>query len=256
MSKNSFQDLIQEYHKVLGPRHKYYGKSAGSDDGTGAKRYFNALSQKNTAAAQNELKNQVGVNEGLRGSLSDLQGKLSGLQGQYDSQFASNTDLRTQLNKALADLKQKQVVQPVKPPAYVAPQVTQPKIDPFTSHFQGKTIYDTQQMLRDITNTPGYNSGALSWHPAAHFLRNNNNYTALPNGQISNRYGAYDSSTVEKFFNNKANYPANVSFPYKLPTISVADLQNYSNGTSVMPKSASTPSSSLKSSMFSGFRWF
>ncbi len=91
--------------------------------------------------------------------------------------------------------------------------------------FKGMTIYDTAQMMKDLAPYGG--GGSLNWHPAAYFLRGNNNYLTLPGGKISDRFGMSSPVTVDAYFKDKTNYPSNVQFPYNPPTVDLAGLRQY-----------------------------
>ncbi|MDC0864363.1 conjugal transfer protein TraN [Rickettsiaceae bacterium] len=105
--------------------------------------------------------------------------------------------------------------------------------------FAGNSIYDTQKMLQDINNLPCVDQGSgMSWHPAAHFLRNNCNSFPLHgtgatknlSGGNSNKYGAIPSHILNSFFDNPANYPAGyiaTHGKYRPPIISLRTLRDY-----------------------------
>lgn len=107
--------------------------------------------------------------------------------------------------------------------------------------FKDMTIYDTGQMYHDFNQLPYKDAGGLSWHPAAHFLRNNLNALSLagtgakqhvnPDGR-SSKYGMMPTSHVNAFFSNPQNYPAGHLATYgyyKPPVRTLAELRKFHN---------------------------
>jgi hypothetical protein len=67
-------------------------------------------------------------------------------------------------------------------------------------HFEGKIIYNTQQMLEDIKVNQVFDSLGYNVHPASVFLRSNCNWLTFPNGQISNKFGMVSEDIFYKYF--------------------------------------------------------
>ena len=197
--------------------------------------------QKENDKYSQELANQSNKYQGQIDSQSKL---ISSLQGQLRNQQAEDRKRQLQLDqqrKAEMD-RQAQLRKQQQDAQNLANQKRSQEEARINNLFKDMTIYDSQRMRQDIENLPYRDSTTLSWHPAAHFLRNYNNEVNFPGldnvkptknlntfGR-SGRYGMTPTNIVNHYFSNHQNYPSgyiNSYGYYKPPTINLANLRGY-----------------------------
>lgn len=181
---------------------------------------------------------------GLNTNYSELTKENPLLRGQLDTERGITTDLRQQLAKfkgeQAASAQKATAQQAAQQQAeanrnYAAQQQAEAqrlaalRDQQMLAPYQGKTIYNTQQMRQDYNNFPR-NKGSISWHPAATYLRNNLNSLTLPNGSLSDTFGMAPTEHVNSFFNNPQNYPSGYLTTYgkyNPPTIDLPTLRKH-----------------------------
>jgi hypothetical protein len=173
---------------------------------------------------------------GLNTNYSELQKDHDTLRGERDR---LRVDLDTK-NKIDADLARQRMAAEAQQEAQRQAQrqaqqaevqrLTALKDEQLLAPYRDKTIYNTPRMRQDIENLPYRDQGGLSWHPAAHFLRNYTNSLTLPSGALSDTYGMTPSNTFNHYFENPQNYPAGYLATYgryNPPTTDLATLRKH-----------------------------
>lgn len=170
-------------------------------------------------------------------------------RNRYQQDLTSTIQARDELQRQLESMKQQQEAA-TKRAADERTRLEQLKREQeqqMLAPFNNMRIYDTLRMIQDVRADPRHNPADLSYHPAAHFLRNNSNSLLLPStateninyrtpdmvgavpvgSPLSNRYGATHSSVFDSYFNNPSSYPDR-SYPrYSPPQIDLAALRSY-----------------------------